>query len=234
MKITKQYIENTCKELNEFLKWIDCKTECFLDDQNCPCILFTERITGSKKEHIFYEAKEIVLYLIESGYLNIPNVKIKTSNNESVILMLERLEDVSFKYGDFIGASIYRKFLEILKGPTLKHILFNDEHYLVSENEIMACYQYQKSNYETEDARSHIEEFIYGTSKDALTEDEVKEAEEEFEKTYFIKPSCLFKENIVDEVVRRFEHDHDCNMAENDLYYGIIMDIANKKWKYDD
>ena len=227
MKITRQYIEDMCTELNEFLKWIDCKAEYSLDDQDQPCVLFTERTVKSSKKHIFYDSKEVVWYLMQLKYGDI-------CDPEDAISILKKEESWEFENGIMLKSFIDRKCLEILGRPTLRRVLINDEYYLFSDEEIMACYRYQTLNYRTEDAKSHIEEFIYGTSKDALTEDEVKEAEEEFEKTYFIQPSCLLKESVVNEVVRIFERDHDCNIAENDLYHGIIMDIANKKWKYDD
>lgn len=88
--------------------------------------------------------------------------------------------------------------------------------YIYAMKEILASwrdlYEGQKLAYATEDAQSHLLEFL--SREVFLSDDECDK-----------RVGQAIKDGKISAIAHRFLNDHDCNVAENDQYYSIICNM---------
>lgn len=92
--------------------------------------------------------------------------------------------------------------------------------YIHAMKEILASwnglYRGQKFDSAVEDAKAHLRDFF--SNEVCLTDEECDK-----------RVAKAVENGTVDVIAERFLDNHDCNIAENDQYYGIIQDMYRNK-----
>ncbi len=96
----------------------------------------------------------------------------------------------------------------------IKFVVWNGVQYPMPESWIEAAYRFRKREYEEDDCRCHIE----GMSE--MVDGELTLVE--FGMTY--DQACSFTDEIVD----MYERNHDCNLAENDMWDYTIENVLQR------
>ena len=88
-----------------------------------------------------------------------------------------------------------------------------------------AIYRSVLLEYRIEDAKGHLEQFIYGDDRDELTQFDRQYREIAFFDKY--KMSTEDATGLLGKIVDRFEKDLDCNQNENDQWTCAILNTLN-------
>lgn len=98
--------------------------------------------------------------------------------------------------------------------------------YALTEAEVEAAYRYKEKQYRLQDAKNHIDGFIFGADPESLDESEAAEAEAQFEKQYGI--SCSQLRESFDLVYEYFVDLFDCNEAENGTWETAVQQVVKQ------
>lgn len=99
----------------------------------------------------------------------------------------------------------------------------------LSDNELYEVYQEQKKIFQLQDAENHLEDFVFGTGRASLNEEDEAAEMARFQKQYgfsyedAINPSSEFF--VLEEAVRRFQDKQDCNIDENSIWANVIESV---------
>lgn len=100
----------------------------------------------------------------------------------------------------------------------------NGVKYAMTEQEIEAAYRYRLHQYRLEDARRHLNIFVFGVDDGSAFDDpEYEEDRANFAVEYGITYSFAMSDEMLEEYVRRFEDSFDCNCDENRQWEAAIL-----------
>ena len=102
----------------------------------------------------------------------------------------------------------------------------SDETFLMTPDQIYAAYRHQEHEFLVNDARNHLNGFIYGDyyeSPDDIDADEKAEIEADFLDKYHMTVEDAF--DIIDDFVAEFHEIFDANIGENTLWETAIENV---------
>lgn len=105
-------------------------------------------------------------------------------------------------------------------------INYNGKTYSMSEEQIEAAYRYQLHQYRLADAERQFKNIVYGSDPDWLDEKECKQAENRFLNEYGFPVSDGL--SMLEDFVRQFEDDFDCNTDENSMWENAITAVLDE------
>ena len=100
---------------------------------------------------------------------------------------------------------------------------------VLSDAEVYAIYEAQLKLFQVQDAKEHLDAFVFGTDPDALDEASVKEEKGKFQKRYGFSYDEAIDPNsphfVLEEASRRFRGKYNCEIDENTQWEFVIENL---------
>lgn len=104
------------------------------------------------------------------------------------------------------------------------HIFFYlGKRYEMTEEELEAAYRFRQQQYLEKDAKSHLDEFIFGGDPGNMSEFDIEYQVADFFERYHMEVEEAYGK--LQDIVSRFEKCADCNIDENSRWDNAIRDV---------
>lgn len=103
------------------------------------------------------------------------------------------------------------------------YIAYKGKLYEMTEEQIEAAYEYRKRQFLFDDAKRQLDDFIYGCDPDALSRWDKEFQDAVFLERNGIEPAAAYAK--LEEIVRWYEHNGDCNVDENSAWHHAIQEV---------
>lgn len=101
------------------------------------------------------------------------------------------------------------------------------ETYEMTEQQIEAAFRYQTRQYMKEDAKSQIDQFIYGDDPANLSQIDREMQEEYFKGQYGMDATEAYK--LIDKILDRYDKVESCDVDENTTWQNAIREVLTEE-----
>ena len=107
----------------------------------------------------------------------------------------------------------------------MKHNIFfyNGKRYEMTDEQLEAAYRFRQQQYREQDAKSHLDEFIFGGNPADMSEFDIQYQVADFFERYHMEVEEAYGK--LQQIVSRFEKNADCNIDENSRWETAIRDV---------
>lgn len=106
----------------------------------------------------------------------------------------------------------------------MKYVWFyHGKRYEMTEEQLEAAYRFRQKQYRMVDAKSHLEQFIYGDEPSTMSDFDIQYQEDDFFDRYHMTPQEAFGK--LQKIVSRYDQDCDCNLDENSRWRNAIQNV---------
>lgn len=110
----------------------------------------------------------------------------------------------------------------------MKYVFFfRGKRYCMSEDQLEAAYRFRQMQYLQQDAKNHLDLFIFGDDPEQMTNFDLEYQANAFMEKYHMETIEAYA--LVDKIVAQFEHDSDCNLDENSQWENAIRTVLNTR-----
>lgn len=96
----------------------------------------------------------------------------------------------------------------------------------LTDDEVYEVYEAQQEQFRLQDAREHLDEFVFGGDPEVLEEDAVEREKQRFLEqhgfSYDEAVDPASKHYVLEEAARRFRNKYDCEIDENSQWEAVI------------
>lgn len=101
------------------------------------------------------------------------------------------------------------------------------ETYEMTEQQIEAAFRYQLRQYMKEDAKSQLDQFIYGDDPDNLSQIDRETQENFFKGMYCMDATEAYK--LIDKILDRYDKVESCDVDENTTWQNAIREVLTEE-----
>lgn len=105
-------------------------------------------------------------------------------------------------------------------------LAYKGKVYEMTEEQIEAAYEYRKRQFLLDDAKRQLDDYIYGCDPDALSKWDKQFQDAVFLERNGFEPEVAYAK--LEEIVRWYEQNGDCNVDENSAWQSAICDVLNE------
>ena len=106
----------------------------------------------------------------------------------------------------------------------MKYVWFyHGKRYEMTDEQVEAAYRFRQRQYEMQDAKNQLAEFIYGDDPSTMSDFDIQYQEQDFLERYHITPAEAF--NKLEKIVSRYDSDADSNLDENAQWRNAIQNV---------